>query len=306
MLTRTLFLTLACQLGVGCTTTHQLVPPNAAAFVEPQLKVRPLSRVSPSLLAIKDPITLGVEARVNGDYDQAYIHFYTAWIATPNNEDVSISFADIALRVGNSIQAYQAVSELHIDPERAKPALVSVLVLAEIAVGNSFDTEERLNEALEGSPKDARLWNALGRHHDSTGHHGQAQSCYKKALETGGSRAGVMNNFGMSLLMQGQHVSALSKFTQAVEIDPADNLYDNNRRLTLALMGDYDGATKGMGDRRASDILNDAGFIAMSRKNLELASGLFKAAIDQSATFHPKANANLEALQGSQRNISGS
>ena len=287
-----------CSFLSACSTlpNQSIETPADIADAKPVFQVQPASRISEDLFAIEDPLALAVEARWNGDHALAYSYFYKAWLATPQNEDVVIGLVDMALRTGHLEQAYSAADKIKVDADRAKAKLVTAKVLAEIAVGKSSDPELRLNQALENDPTDPRLWNALGRFHDSTGAPLRAQDAYLQALAVGGSDASVINNLGMSLLMQGQREAAFSKFEQAAELQPDTPLYDNNRRLTLALLGDYKGATEGLPSETASDILNDAGFIAKTRNETVQATTLFKAAIDSSETYHARAHENLRAL----------
>lgn len=289
----------ACATTPGATSVDAS---DAAEVVEtplpkPLFEVRPVSRESEHLFAIEDPLTLAVEARWNGENELAYQHFYAAWLATPESVDVNIGLIDMALKTGKFEQAYLAASKLVINPDTAKPKLLAAQVLAELAVGKSPDPEIRLNQALERHPNDPRLWNALGGFHDKQGQPLRAQDCYMQALKTGGTKASVVNNLGMSLLLSGDTRSALAKFEQASELDTHTPIYDNNRRLSLALLGQYDRAADGLADDSAADILNDAGYIARSREDIINAASLFKAAIARSTRYHTKAHENLRALQ---------
>ena len=267
-----------------------------AQDVEPVFTVRAASSKSPNLFAIEDPLIQAVEARARGDYTDSYKKFYAAWLATPGNEDVIVGFTNMALKTNHTQMAYKAISKLDLDPDAANPDLLAAQVLAEISVGKSPDVELRLNQALERSTEDSRLWNALGKFHDSRANWLQAQDCYIQASKTGGSKSGLNNNLGMSLLMQGQTQAAISKFEQAVELDSKITLYDNNRRLALALEGNFDKAVNGLDDNRAADILNDAGYIANIRSETKQAKALFNAAILQSGSHHAKAHGNLQRL----------
>lgn len=285
----TLFLT-------TCTTTNGL----SGQAAEPIFDVRASTHQSPNLLAIEDPLVEAVEARASGDYVKAYNKFYAAWLAAPKSEAVILSLTDMALRTGHQNTAYHAISKLELDPETAKPALLAAQVLTEVSVGQSSDVELRLTQALERAPNDSRLWNALGNFHDSQKNWAQAQDCYIQALRTGGSTAGLNNNLGMSLLMQGQTQAAISKFEQATEVDPSAILYDNNRRLALALNGEFQEATQTLSDSRAANILNDAGYIAKILQETARAKTLFSAAILQSDSYHLKAHENLKQLLSEQ------
>lgn len=294
-------LALICAAGMGftaCASTNANDTSMAlsAAARETVFTVRAAKRKSPNLFAIEDPLIQAVEARASGDYADAYNKFYAAWLATPDNEDVVLGLTDMALRTGHLETAYQAISKLELNTETAKPTLLAAQVLTEISVGQSPDIELRLNQALERAPDDPRLWNALGKFHDINENWLQAQDYYIQALKTGGSKAGLNNNLGMSLLLQGQTQAAISKFEQAINIDSRIAIYDNNRRLALALNGQFLDATKELPNSEAADILNDAGYIAKIRNDTVKAKTLFTAAIAQSDSYHPKAHENLKQL----------
>jgi len=298
MLRFILIVLLGCN-AAGCATTETRHAAAVPLIDAPQtaIEVRATTQKSANLFEIEDPLVQAVEARVKGHYDVAYQKFYAAWLATPRSEAVIIGLADMALKTGHTEQAYSAISELKLDTETVNPALLASQVLTEIAVGKSPDIELRLNQALKRAPKDARLWNAMGRFYDSESLWLQAQDCYIRSHKFGGSKAGLNNNLGMSLLMQGRLSAALSKFEHAFDIEKDVDLYDNNRRLTLAVMGQFDKATNGMSPMRAADILNDAGYIAKLTQQNARAKALFKAAIEHSETYHAKAHENLTNLK---------
>jgi len=172
----------------------------------------------------------------------------------------------------------------------------------------------RLKSALDAAPTDERLWSALGKSYDQNKDWIAAQEAYAQALEHGQDWPNAINNMGMSLLMQGRYEKALDKFAQAAQIAPSKALYDNNRRLTLVLMRQYDRAlddletddletddleTDDMAESRAAQLLNDAGYVAMMQGDRDRAKTLFEYAIARSATYHAKAYANLAALRAS-------
>jgi len=145
---------------------------------------------------------------------------------------------------------------------------------------------------------DIRLWNALGRFHDKQENWVPAQRTYLKALNTGAKgQSSVVNNLGMSFLKQGQYYMALEKFKHAIDLKPSRTLYDNNRRLTLALMNDYNAATDEIPAEQASMLFNDAGFIALTQKKYETAESLLTRAIDISPHFNVNAETNLNVLK---------
>jgi Flp pilus assembly protein TadD len=287
-----------CLLLSACATSGKKETPTplGSQIDKPIVAVRATTEKSPNLLAIKDPLIEGVEARARGDYLNAYNKFYFAWLAEPKNKSVVLALSEMALKTGHAEISNRAISRLEIDAATAAPELFAAKVLTDISLGQISDSERRLELALQRAPNDPRLWNALGKYHDSMSNWEKAKDCYIQAMETGGSQAATYNNLGMSLLMQGQTRAAVSEFEKAIANDPTIDLYANNRRLALALNGQFLEAIKELPNERASDILNDAGYIAKMRDANNLAERLFSAAISRSDRYHMKAHENLEKL----------
>jgi Flp pilus assembly protein TadD len=260
------------------------------------IEVRASKNLSDDLFQMIDTVALAVEARAKGETNEALDLFHKAWLADPANPQIIQEYSALALRLGNAQAALNAYKAIKVDFDTAPPALIANYVLAETTAGRAEDIELSLNLALEKNLDDPRLWSALGQYFDKQAKHLRAQDYYLKALETGGNKAGLINNIGMSLLLQGQREAALEKFIQAVELDRKNPLFDNNRRLVLALQSDYIAAAQGLPEQRAADILNDAGYIAQQRQEKELAAQLFERSIHISPRHHTKADANLKAL----------
>lgn len=157
--------------------------------------------------------------------------------------------------------------------------------------------EKALNDGLLIAPDDGRLWNAKGQLHDQTGDWMEALSCYVTSLQTGKGKSGTINNMGMSLLLQGRYDEAQEKFEQALSLSPDTQIYDNNLRMSYILMGDLSEALSDIDDVRASDIVNDAGYVAQQRGQTNFAERLYSKSLEISPVFHEKAQANLDALK---------
>ena len=172
--------------------------------------------------------------------------------------------------------------------------------LLAIALGVSDDAEVQLNAALEANLDDPRLWNALGRFHDGREEWMAALETYVKAAYIANQNdkplSPIINNMGMSLLMQGRSEEALDKFTQAVDLNPDTQIYDNNRRLALLLIGDPKTATQGIEDKALARIYNDAGYISARRGQTGTARSFYQSAINLSPVYFAKAEENLKAL----------
>jgi Flp pilus assembly protein TadD len=269
-----------------------MLGPPAAQTVD----VRGSETLSEDLFQMIDTVTLAVEARAKGETVDALNLFHQAWLADTSNLQIIQEYSALALKLGDADAAMHAYKNIKIDFDAAPPALIANYVLAEIATGKVDDIELSLNLALERNLQDPRLWSALGQFYDKQAEHMRAQDHYIKALKMGGPKAAIINNMGMSLLLQGRREAALKKFEHAIELDQDNQLFDNNRRLVLALQADYQAATEGLTDHRAADILNDAGYIALQRGEMKLAARLLEHSIRLSPRHHQKAQANLEAL----------
>lgn len=168
--------------------------------------------------------------------------------------------------------------------------------LSGIYVGKHENNETAIHDGLELAPNDPRLWNAKGQMHDRQQEWMDALNCYVTALDIGKSRTGTINNMGMSLLLQKRYPEAQEKFQNAKDLSPDTNIYDNNWRMSQILMGDHKLALSDIDETRGSNILNDAGYVAMQSDRMLLAEHLFNKALEISPVFHEKAQANLDAL----------
>jgi len=173
--------------------------------------------------------------------------------------------------------------------------------LSGIYFGKYENEETAIHDGMLIAPNDARLWNAKGRWHDQRGEWQDALLCYVNALETGNSQSATINNMGMSLMLQGRYIESLEKFAQAKSLSPDTEIYDSNLRMNHILQGNLEEALSDIDDRRASNIFNDAGYVAIQQDDKIMAERLFEKALEISPVFHVKASANLDALKSSQQ-----
>ncbi len=263
--------------------------------------IRPIEPQTGSALDISLALLKAQEDYENERYNESYDGFQLAALKSPDNLAARIGWGNAAIALNLFEKAYEIFSNkfgLDTAREEEKYAHLAGLVLAEVATGRVEDEEVRLNEALEYNLHDIRLWNALGQFHDKQKNWVPAQRTYLKALYIDPkAKPSVINNLGMSFLKQGQYNMALEKFQQAATLKPKRGLYDNNRRLTLVLMRDYDAAIDNLPQDKAADIFNDAGFIALNQKKYDMAESLISRAIDLSPAFNAKAELNLSAVK---------
>ena len=277
--------------GLFICAAFALAPNAVANSVETPVDVRMVAPQITGSIDISVDFATAQSALDNGDHDAAY-HGFTALLRDDkNNESYKLGLADSALGLRKFSEArslYESMS-----PSDARRA---GLTLCDVAMGQVEDIEVALNSALEGNLSDPRLWNALGLYYDARGRHIDSQDIFIRAIASGSDRAAAINNMGMSLMRQRRYDEALAKFEQASSLNPNSRRYDNNRRMVLALGYDFDAAIKDVSDQRAAQVLNDAGYIALTRGRRDLARQLFERAIATSPVYFPVAEANLASM----------
>ena len=197
-------------------------------------------------------------------------------------------------------ETYTAISkDINSSEEHVLRAKSGILLL-DITDLKPDEAEQYLRSAIADSPHDPRLWNALGKLHDGNENWLDALDAYVQAMtaakQADASTAAVVNNMGMSLLMQGRKKEALAKFKQANKSSPDMPVYDNNLRLAQTLSGKTSAAVKGLSETRAAQIYNDAGVIAQAQGKAKKAKKLYKKAIEKSPIYFEVAEKNLAGL----------
>lgn len=268
-------------------------------------EVMPVARSSNSAFDLLSPI---IEARVAfeyGRFKESFKNYSAVFLHDPDNIDVLFGLAKSALAIGKNeiaIKAYSRLSQYDLKAAHAVEQF-SGLVLAEVAAGKSEAPESRLKQALELTPNDFRLWNALGQFYDTQSRWNESQQSYKQAASHGFSAAGLKNNLGMSALAQENYEMAEHYFEKARELNPQQTQFENNYRFSLLMQGHYKRALEKLDDSQAGLILGDAGFIAMQREEYVLAKLLLEKSIEISPRYNEQAVRNLEKLEARHNQI---
>ncbi len=293
----------------ACATT------NSAAKIE----VRPITtNSSPAERQNFNAITALDEAQElqrSSDYDASYNAYSVLYkhIGSQNTPkrmraDTLLGLADSSLSLSwrgdmYQIQAqelYAAITDNINSSENHRRRAKSGALLLDFANLKPAKAEKALRSALKDSPDDHRLWNALGKLHDGHEKWLDALDAYVQALtiakNSGSSTSAIVNNMGMSLLMQGRKKEALAKFKQANMANPDMPVYNNNLRLAQTLLGKTDKALKGLSETRTAQVYNDAGVIAEARGELGKARSLYMKALEISPVYFELAEKNLVGL----------
>ncbi len=269
-------------------------PPN----IFETLEVRPLTRSSSDVYDVLTQLIKAREDYAAGHYQRSYRAFKYVALHDRNNVEAALGTADSALETGRAAEALMIFKNLSAEKLEAKHSLSvqSGLTLAETLTREPGDPETRLIAALELAPKDARLWNALGRAYQSQGCWQDATLAYEQAHEQGYSRAGLYNNFGTLLMAQNNYTGAVRYFEHASKMQPSAPAYESNYRTALLMDGQYARAMESMTDARAADLLTRSGHIAIKNENPELARLLLTKAAEVSPVYNARAQAGLEKL----------
>ncbi|MES2895554.1 MAG: tetratricopeptide repeat protein [Pseudomonadota bacterium] len=164
-------------------------------------------------------------------------------------------------------------------------------------LGRSDEAIATLRRAVAADPALWRAWNALGVESDRRRDWTTAEAAYAKAIATPSVDEIVYNNRGYSRLLQGRYSDASADFVAALDRDPTLTAARMNLRLSLALQGDYARATA-VGDKdQKAGVLNNAGFAAVLRGDLDDAQRLFEQAIDNRGSTYGRAYHNLELVK---------
>jgi len=283
---------LICGLLLGaCAST-------SAVTVMP-VEIKPVTQIKSEPFVPEEVAELAREYFAAEQFSDALKEYNRLLAFDPSDEKARLGKANSHLALGEYSKAAMIFWTDDTDWSEA-------IDLTEIEIGRTlsgiytdrFDSVGKaLNDGLAVDPEDGRVWNAKGQWHDGRKEWMSALSAYVTALKTGRTRSGTINNMGMSLLLQGRYEEAQRKFEQAGVISPKTEIYDNNLRMSLILLGDLEQALAGIDERRGSDLLNDAGYVAMQRGQNALAERLFLNALEISPVFHAKAQDNLDALR---------
>ncbi len=296
----------ACFAMTACATTKPAV----------QVEVRPVtqsaSQNQTSKFDAKSALSAANTLQNNADYFASYDAYKAVLLRIDKKHEsrsqAMLGLADSALALswhdGNyadqARKFYTKIAQIDASKDGLKRRAENGLLLLDLADFTPKAAKKHLHTALKHSQNDARLWNALGKVHDGEQDWLDALDAYIKALtaaKSGGqSTAAVVNNMGMSLLMQGRKKEALAKFKQAKKASPEMPVYDNNLRLAQTLSGKTDKALKGLSDTRTAQIYNDAGVIAQAQGNKTKAAHLYKKAIKTSPVYFELAEENLAGL----------
>jgi Flp pilus assembly protein TadD len=142
-----------------------------------------------------------------------------------------------------------------------------------------------------------RAWNALGSGYDRRRQWDEARAAYDKALRIRPEAPVVLNNLGVSLMLQERYAEAEAVFRRAISLQDAGSAASVNLVLSLAWQGLYEEALSNAGMEARSVTLNNVGYVAMMRGDYAQASTYLSQAIQLSPRYYATPEQNLARLQ---------
>lgn len=129
-----------------------------------------------------------------------------------------------------------------------------------------------------------------------------ADAAYGRAERRATNPAGVLNNWGVSLMSRGELAKAAETFERALSYESRLFNAKNNLAIARGLQGDFRLPAVPMTETEKAYILNNLGLIALRKGEKEIARGLFAAAVEAHPQHYAAAATRLAALESSVEN----
>lgn len=272
----------------GCASTLD----SSRIVDEPLLPVPEQTLDEPSELALaRAEAMLGAK-----QFETAYGKFASVLRAEPDNARARLGAAEANLgrgKLGEALAGFESAMEA----VEYRPAALQGRGIALSLIGQRELGQALLLQAVAEDPSLWRAWNAIGRNHDMGDDPELALEAYDRALRANSRAAAIHNNRGLALLALQRYVEAESAFRKALLIDAESDTAQMNLRLTVAWQGRYSEALVALNPDHLPVLLNNVGFVAMQKGDLDVAKSCFVRAMEASPSYYARAARNLEYLE---------
>jgi len=274
----------------GCASTSTL---DSSRFADEPLLPAPEQKLDePSELAVAR-----AEAMLAAkQFETAYGKFVSVLRGEPDNFRARLGAAEANLGLGKLGEAL-AGFESAMEAADYRPAALQGRGITLSLIGQRELGQALLLRAVAEDPSLWRAWNAIGRNHDMGDDPELALEAYDRALRVNSHAAAVHNNRGLALLVLRRYAEAESAFREALVTAPESKTAQMNMRLTVAWQGRYSEALVGLKPGQFPSALNNVGFVAMQKGDLDVAKSCFVKAMEASPSYYPRAARNLEYLE---------
>jgi Flp pilus assembly protein TadD len=253
---------------------------------------------APSTMARRAPESAGeaMQALADGRYDDAGRRFGRILAEDPSHREARLGMAEVHLAQGRAREALPIFDSLVTDP-LMRPLALQGRGLALLALGRRAPAAASLAEAAASSTLLWRAWNGLGRIADAEKRWADADAAYARAVAAAPRSAMVYANLGYSLLLRGMPHEAEKALRVALSLEPGMPAAVASLRLALAWQGRYLDALSGVRGGELPQVLNDVGYIAFARGDLETAETYLLRSLALSPRHLAQADSNLAAVR---------
>jgi Flp pilus assembly protein TadD len=252
-------------------------------------------RPSPLAGNIIDDAELGQLLLTAGDPEEAVEYFRDALAASPDRADFRRGLAISLARAKRYPEAARVYAEMVARGE-AEPAdrLEYAMVAARL---EKWDEARAIVAALPPGVNTARRHQVDAMLADHEGNWAAADAAYAQAEALAADPAPVLNNWGVSQMTRGDLPAAADLFERALAYDSRLFSAKNNLAISRGLMGEYQLPAVPMTETEKAYMLNNLGVIAERNGQVELARGLFAAAVEAHPQHYAAAASRLAALE---------
>lgn len=258
---------------------------------------------TPSIAEKKDPFGSNVidAAGINdllltaGDPNESVTYFEAALAKEPDRADFRRGLAKSLTRAKRYPEAgriYQEMIALGQDEPADK--LDYAMVSAHL---QKWDEVERVVGTVPAGLNTSRRYLVEALLADHKQNWTAADTAYASAEALTTNPAGVLNNWGVSMMSRGDLPRAEGTFERALTFNSRLFSAKNNLAISRGLQGNYQLPVVPMTEKEKAIILNNLGLIALRKGEKSIAKGLLAAAVDTHPQHYAAAANRLAALE---------
>jgi len=235
-----------------------------------------------------------------GDPKEAVAYFRRTAEQNPDRIDIKRGLAKSLVRAGQPKEAVGIWREIVTLDETTNSDRVD-LADALIRAGDWDEAEAEL-DSVPPTFETFKRYRLEAMIADSNEEWENADSFYETAAGLTTRPAGVLNNWGYSMLTRGNYAEAERLFVRAISNDRDMFTAKNNLVLARGAQGNYDLPVIEMSQIERAQLLHTLGLSAVKRGDITIGRGLLKEAIDTHPQYFEAAVRALRALEDNVNN----